>query len=424
LVLLQMGVEAAVQAADVAAALKALKTLDEQFLVDAPRLQLDTLQALARTARTPSSSATVVEQLMILADERVAADDYPLALQAARVAVEEVRRHPDVALRKRAVGQLHRTGQLAAAYEALESARDTLARSPTDPAANFAVGKFICLVKGEWRRGLPLLARSDDPAFRVPAQAELQLTDARRADALRVADAWWELAGHAEEAAREPLRLHALENYRLALPKLTGLERARVERRRAEASRGATPAENPPKPVRRTTVRPRILQAVYGKSRRVVDVTAAIQAAVAKDPYLPIRVDMYLNGGIDPAPSQHKTLLLRYQIGRTVTERLLHEREVETIPPLPKEGLTLPEAADQFTVLAARYGAGVTWFDVTSQIAGVVADPAVPFNFAPGQVVDDQARKSCHALVVWFDYQGRRYVRVFDHVRQCLLLPP
>lgn len=423
-VLLQMGVEAAVQAADVATAWKAIEKLESQFLIDAPKLKLETLETLSRTARTPSSSAAVVEQLMALVEERVAADDYPAALQAAQVAVEEVRRHPDLALRKRVVGQLHRAEQIAAAYETVKPALDTLGRSPADPAASAAVGKFLCLVKGEWKRGLPLLARSDDPAFRAAAQAELQLTDERQANALRVADAWWELTERAEEAAREPLRAHALENYRLALPKLAGLDRVRVDRRLAETSRTAVSAAAPAKSVRRPTVRPKILQAVYGKSKRVVDVTAAIQAAVAKDPYLPIRVDMYLNGGIDPAPYQHKTLLLRYQIGRTVTERLLHEREVETIPPLPKEGLALAEAADQFTVLAARYGAGVTWYDATSHVAATVSDPTAAFNFTPAKVVDDQTRKSCHALVVWFDYQGRRYVRVFDHVRQCLLLPP
>ena len=163
---------------------------------------------------------------------------------------------------------------------------------------------------------------------------------------------------------------------------------------------------------------------MYGKPKKGIDVTAAIQAAVAKDPYLPIRADTVLTGGIDPAPYQQRLLLLRYQVGKTVVlERFLREGTVETIPPVPKEGLSLPEASDKFTVVAARYGAGVTWIDVTAHVAQLVSDPNKPFNFNAAAVADDEARKTCHALVVWFDYQHRRYVRVFEHSRKCVLLP-
>jgi hypothetical protein len=50
--------------------------------------------------------------------------------------------------------------------------------------------------------------------------------------------------------------------------------------------------------------------------------------------------------------------------------------------------------------------------------------PAMAFTFDSAKVVDDQTRKACLALVVWFDYQGRRCVRVFDHTCQGLRPPP
>lgn len=433
-VLLQIAADTAVRAADVAAAMKAVEELEKNFQVDAAAMKLDTLKALAHSARTPLASAALVEQLERLVDEQIAADQYPAALEAARMAVDEIRKGRDAAARKRAVGQLSRTEETAQAYDELKQSLDLLARTLDDPAANSAVGKFFCLTKGDWKKGLPMLARGDDRPLRDLARAELQ-SEKRAGDAnpqppmpnvLSLADAWWDLAEKEQGRPREQLRAHAVACYRLALAKLTGLDKTRVERRVAEASQPATHEEPRPaaKPIRRPSSKVRIIQALYGKPRHAVDVTAAVQTAVAKDPYLPLRVDMYLNGGIDPAPNQHKTLILRYQIGRTLVDRLLHEGTVETIPPMPKAGVPLAEAADQFTVLAGRYGSGVTWLDVTSNVAGLVSDPAAAFNFDAKKVADDQTRKSCHALVVWFDYQGRRYVRVFEHTRKCLLLPP
>ena len=110
-------------------------------------------------------------------------------------------------------------------------------------------------------------------------------------------------------------------------------------------------------------------------------------------------------------------------MGKTLFEQFLREGNVETIPPVPKEGLSVPEATEQFRVVAARYGAGVTWIDVTANVARLVSDPQKPFNFNASAVADDERRKTCHALVVWFDYQHLRYVRVFEHSHKCVLLP-
>jgi hypothetical protein len=431
-VLFAMATDAAVQAVDVAAAMKAAGELAKRFQVDAAAVRLDALKRLAHAARTPPQSAAVVEQLVALVEDRIAADDYAPAQEASRLAVEEAREGRDVAVRKRAVEQFRRTEEAAAAWAALQPSLGVLAQTPADPAANTAVGRFLCLVKGDWRRGLPLLARGNDPALGKLAQRELQeaqpgggVPAAPKRNTLSLADAWWDLAEQEEGRPRAQLRAHAIACYRAALENLVGLDKARVQRRLAEAEPPAV-AETPrtsARSHRRPAPASKILQAVYGKPKQGVDVTAAIQKALAKDPYLPIRVDMYLNGGIDPAPNQHKTLLLRYQFGRGMVERLLHEGSVETIPWIPPDGATLTEAADQFTVLAARYGAGVSWLDVTGSVSDLVTDPTVAFNFDPKKRVDDQARKACRALVVWFDYRGRRYVRVFEHTRRCLLLP-
>jgi hypothetical protein len=422
--LLRMAVDAAVQAADVGAALQAIERLGKRFAVDRVALRLETLKGLARATRTPQLTTAIVDELELFADGRIAADDYPAALEAARLAVGEMRRVHDPVACKRAVTRLAFMETVAQSYQQLDETRKALDRRPDDPVANRSYGEFLCFVKGDWPHGLPMLGRGDRPEYRALATAELDAEKQRNlAGFLPVADAWWNLTEKEQGHRQTQIRLHALSCYRLAVGKLVGLDKARVERRLAAADETSAP-RGAVKPGRPAASKVKILQALYGKPKRTVDVTAAIQSAVAKEPYLPVRVDMYLNGGVDPAPNQHKTLFLRYLEGRTVVERLLHEGTVETLPRMPTDGLAIREAAQPLTVVAARYGAGVVWLDVTQYVATLVQDPQVGFNFDPKKVADDQARKACRALVVWFDYQGRRYVRVFEHTRKCVLLPP
>jgi hypothetical protein len=45
-----------------------------------------------------------------------------------------------------------------------------LKTSPDDPAANLKMGRYLCLIKGDWKRGLPMLAQSNDNALKALAQ--------------------------------------------------------------------------------------------------------------------------------------------------------------------------------------------------------------------------------------------------------------
>ncbi len=43
--------------------------------------------------------------------------------------------------------------------------QEKLKESPDDPAANLAVGSYLCFNKDQWERGLPMLAKGSDPAL-------------------------------------------------------------------------------------------------------------------------------------------------------------------------------------------------------------------------------------------------------------------
>lgn len=76
----------------------------------------------------------------------------------------------------------------------------------------------------------------------------------------------------------------------------------------------------------------------------------------------------------------------------------------------------------KFTILAARYGAGLTWLDRTEDVRKLVIDPTVPFEYGWAQAGSDPWFGVPKFVAVWFDHQDRRYVRVFPE-GQCVLLP-
>ncbi|HET6884539.1 MAG TPA: protein kinase [Pirellulales bacterium] len=92
------------------------------------------------------------------------------------------------------------------------------------------LGLALALVDGDWQRGLPWLARGDDPTLRRLAFADSQdRNDA--ADQLSLGDAWWNLAQMLEGPAKKRLLARSLWRYRQALGNLSGFRKAEVQAR-------------------------------------------------------------------------------------------------------------------------------------------------------------------------------------------------
>ena len=81
------------------------------------------------------------------------------------MAVDEAHRSRDPGLRKRAAALIARADELTNAYEQIKPSLETL-RAGDDPAAHLAVGKFLCLAKGDWPAGLPHLAKGNGEVCR------------------------------------------------------------------------------------------------------------------------------------------------------------------------------------------------------------------------------------------------------------------
>jgi hypothetical protein len=120
-----------------------------------------------------------------------------------------------------------------------QQAMATLDKNPADPEANLVAGKYLCRVKGDWARGLPLLALSGEEEYAWLAAKELkEITEP--AAQVDQGDGWWKLAERRDGTPQQQLRLHAAYWYRKAIPQLTGLLHEKVQQRLAQADQAQT----------------------------------------------------------------------------------------------------------------------------------------------------------------------------------------
>jgi hypothetical protein len=105
--------------------------------------------------------------------------------------------------------------------------------APTEPAANLAAGRYLCLVKGDWERGVAMLALGSDEPLKSVAVMELRGAETAEKQAA-IGDAWWDVAEAREGQDRDLLRLRAGSWYRRAAPQLAGLAGLRIKQRLEE----------------------------------------------------------------------------------------------------------------------------------------------------------------------------------------------
>jgi hypothetical protein len=227
-VLLTGARQAAVEAIDLSLTLKSIDALGSAFAVDEMKLKLDCALKAGGKADTMAATFANVRAGLRLLDDLVAAGDYTGASRLASSLSIAATSDPMFTL----VVQ-----QRAREIEPIRSAFDRIARdieklktSPEDAPVNSAVGAFLCYLKGDWDRGLPLLAKGSDPSGK--RLAEIELKKPTQADSLiQLADGWWDLAEKETEHRRLKIRQHAAGIYKRTLNDAVGLRKASIEKR-------------------------------------------------------------------------------------------------------------------------------------------------------------------------------------------------
>jgi hypothetical protein len=219
----------AAQTGNAAAALGAIDELAQEFAI--PSLELKTA-AMEAAAKAPgvTSNRSLVESIASVIDDAIAADSPDHAVRLLKTAegaakVAKVVPAPGgLAFRARDLDQLRKE------WEAVGPARQTLAARPADPAANLAVGRYLCFCKADWPRGLIYLARSGDAKLQQLAEEDLA-GPLNAEEQVTLAAGWWDQSEKETGLLRARLQERAVAWYTQALTGLEGLDKEKAEKR-------------------------------------------------------------------------------------------------------------------------------------------------------------------------------------------------
>ena len=129
-----------------------------------------------------------------------------------------------------------------AMFDRVRPAMDTYRKDPKDAHAASTVGRYLCFVKGDWKRGLPMLVVGGPDSLREIAS--LDIAGAGDVDGqVRLGDRWWDMSRSATSPTyRDGAMDRALTWYRMALPSMQpSLDRMQVQARIQDEDRSAGP---------------------------------------------------------------------------------------------------------------------------------------------------------------------------------------
>ncbi len=234
-------VDPALTAADAMA-----ETLDE----DVWELRLGSVLAVADAPMPAAKRDRLASVVVTLVDQAVVEEEFGLAEDLARLAIKAGSRSADAAVRRSVVQKRSELTRLKEFWQTVEQAREKLVLDEEDPAANLIVGKFLCFVIADFEQGIPHLVRSGREPYASTAIADLAAAAGTPEGGMTAGDAWYALAESIRTSDKELVPgalLRARQWYERVFPQLSGLDKARIEKRIQETNAAAAAAP-PPQP--------------------------------------------------------------------------------------------------------------------------------------------------------------------------------
>jgi hypothetical protein len=229
-VLFREAADIAADSADLKTALEAIDQLSLLYAVNGRETRKSALARARKAPLAPEDSAAAYDAYVRIATDEIDAEDYDAAVATLKEAEGVAEKLKNIGLVTRARAKSKEAAELKKDASGIVAARKTLAAKPDDPDAATAVGRYTCFRKGDWTAGLPLLAKGSDAALKALAAKDLADPSAV-ADQVTLGDGWWDLSEKESGPAREELRKRAAFWYARAAPQLTGLTKAKVEKR-------------------------------------------------------------------------------------------------------------------------------------------------------------------------------------------------
>jgi hypothetical protein len=222
----------AVDAGDCATAMEAGTLLGQSYAMDEEAIKITTLVALAPRVK-PQDTQLLINVSLPFARQLIEAEEFEKAGQVVTAIVQIMAKSTDrifLAEIKEPVRELQAIMQ---SREQIVGMIAKLHVNPLDPAANLEVGKFYCFSRGNWEKGLPLLAKGSDMTLALLAKQDIASKDAKEIP-ISLPEGWWQLGQQATQPTRRFVLERAAYWYRKGLPAMTGLSKTLVEKRLAE----------------------------------------------------------------------------------------------------------------------------------------------------------------------------------------------
>jgi WD40 repeat protein len=175
--LLREALDLAAQAGDAVIALQAIEELGLSFQYPSAKLLAMKVQALTTASEVTGSDDShrgVLDAALLLLDESLAEDDFDAAGAIVKAAIATAKKLRSVAVLASVKKRDEDVQQLKQDYAKVKNHVETLKTTPADPLANMEVGKYYALVRNNWKKGLPLLAKSNDVQWKKLAALELE----------------------------------------------------------------------------------------------------------------------------------------------------------------------------------------------------------------------------------------------------------
>lgn len=235
-VLLSQAAELAANAGEADLALQAIDQQIQNTLMDALPAKFQALTQ-AQLVAPATEQEGIARACLPLLESAIAADDFEQSQRMMMLAQAAAVKAQKVELTALLEPKAKELSELAAEYTQVKLAKETLAKTPNDPVANLAVGKYYGYSKGEWDYALTYLAKGSDPLLQKLAAQDLDPRLAADGPGLvKLADAWWELAENMPGRAGRNVRKHAQERYQTASGVISGLTLKRINERIAQTN--------------------------------------------------------------------------------------------------------------------------------------------------------------------------------------------
>ncbi len=214
-------------AGDVSGTLSSIDLLAEWFDIDPLSLKAASLRVVAEKS-TPAFKS-IAEQALLLArqaERQAKFENLSQLLEIAQNAASKARLRDLFQL----TGELRQMApDQRREFEVNAKAMETLVSNPDDPQANLVVGRYLCLVEGDWAAGGPRLLKGSDKQLQKLAERE-STPPQTLLEAVDLAEAWQALAASQKGTFKTRMLREAAYWYRIASYEATGAQKATCEK--------------------------------------------------------------------------------------------------------------------------------------------------------------------------------------------------